>query len=96
MEFTMIPDESFFIMVALCSDLKYRNKIISDTKRYIYFPPGESHPLELHDGDEKLLAGENKQYFFVRKVNLIKERKLVKWMLDRREEIDRELGITSH
>lgn len=96
MEYTMIPDEQFFIMIALCPDLKYKEKIVSDTKRFIYFPSGQAHPYSLRDGDEKLLTEENKQYFFVRKVNVLKERKLIKWMLDRRDEIDRELGIISH
>ena len=89
----MIPDESFFIMIALCPDLNYREKIISDTKRFIYFAPGQWHPISLQDGDEDMLTQHGKQYFFVRKVDALKEKKLVKWMLDRRDQIDRELGI---
>jgi hypothetical protein len=92
-EFAVIPDESFFIMLALCPDLNYRDKIVNDSKRFIYFPSGEAHPLSLHDGDENILTQHGKHYFFVRKVDASKEKKLVKWMIDRRDEIDRELGI---
>jgi hypothetical protein len=95
MEFTVIPDEAFFIMVALCPDLNYKDKIISDTRRFIYFPKGAAHPLNLHDGDEELLTKHGKQYFFVRKVNILKDRKLVEWMIDRRKKIDVDMRISS-
>ena len=90
----MIPDEGFFIMIALCPDLKYKNKIISDTRRYIYFPEGHSHPISLHDGDEDLLTRDGKEYFFARKINALQEKKLVEWMLGYRENIDKKLGIS--
>ncbi len=91
----MIPDESFFAMIALCPDLNYQGKIVSDTKRFIYFPSGHAHPISLHDGDENLLTQHGKEYFFVRKVDVLKERKLVKWMLEHRAKIDLDMGISS-
>lgn len=91
----MIPDEAFFIMVALCPDLNYRDKIINDSRRFIYFPRGHKHPLHLHDGDQQLLTKHGKQYFFVRKVDILKERKLVKWMVETRKQIDIDMGISS-
>ena len=91
----MIPDESFFAMIALCPDLNYQDKIVRDTKRFIYFPSGHSHPISLHDGDENLLTQHGKEYFFARKVDVLKERKLVNWMLEHRAKIDLEMGISS-
>jgi hypothetical protein len=75
--------------------LNYQDKIVSDTKRFIYFPPGAFHPLSLHDGDENLLTKHGKEYFFVRKVDVLKERKLVKWMLEHRAKVDIDMGISS-
>jgi hypothetical protein len=93
MENTIIPDESFFIMLAFCPDLNYQNEIVCDSKRFIYFPKGQPHPMSLHDGDENELTKHGNQYYFVRKVNAAKEKKLVKWMVQRSKDIDKELGI---
>ena len=90
----MIPDESFFAMIALCPDLKYEDKIISETKRFMFFREGAEHPISLQDGDENIITQDGKQYYFARKVNAFQEKRLVKWMIDRRDAIDRELGIT--
>ncbi|KAI9105590.1 core-2/I-branching enzyme-domain-containing protein [Phlyctochytrium arcticum] len=113
-EHTWIPDESYFGMVALAkssSEGGWADRVIADSKRYIYFEPGALHPIWLRNGDEsKLMPGagveaalprnntvkslnlQQREYFFVRKINSFWERDLTAWMDSKRFEVDQALA----
>ena len=79
MENALLPDESFFSMLGYSPELHISDMIISRIVHFINFLPGESHPQTLHDGDHSIF-NESGWYFFVRKVDASKERKLKAWI----------------
>jgi hypothetical protein len=88
MEHSLIPDEHYFIMIAMYPSFGWSNRIISDAKRYIEFQPGSSHPRELSFQDRHLLMDK----FLARKIHVEKQLDLIQWMDSKRLEKDRELG----
>ena len=72
MEWTMIPDESYFATMGLNSP-SYRIQIVNDNKRYLQFPIGAPHPRQITPEDlpvllDNVLTG----VAFTRKVNMEK------------------------
>jgi hypothetical protein len=89
MEHSFIPDEHYFIMIGLYPSFGWSDRIISDTKRYIEFQPGSSHPRELSFQDRHLLMDK----FLARKIHVEKQLDLIQWMDSKRLEKDLEFGI---
>ncbi|KAJ3162744.1 hypothetical protein HDU86_003717 [Geranomyces michiganensis] len=54
-EHSWIPDESYFIMVALAHVSGWANRIVNDCKRFIYFEKDALHPIWLKNGDQHKL-----------------------------------------
>lgn len=76
MEFSLIPDESYFAMLANSPELDISDTIISRILHFFKFIPGQSHPMTLHDGDEGVVFENNIGHFFARKIDASKEKKL--------------------
>ncbi|KAJ3087092.1 Beta-1,3-galactosyl-O-glycosyl-glycoprotein beta-1,6-N-acetylglucosaminyltransferase 4 [Quaeritorhiza haematococci] len=81
MEHTWIPDESYFATVAVNSP-EFKDKIISNSKRYIRFEGGW-HPIWLtwNHRHEFLLGDKvDEGYFFIRKIDIGAQPRLIEWL----------------